>query len=52
MIFEGLKESGSDKGKLNELIHKDSFSGAMGTYGILKDGSNSYKVPVILREVK
>lgn len=52
MIFEGLKESGSDKEKFNEMIHRDNFSGAMGTYGILKDGSNSYKVPVALRTVK
>jgi ABC-type branched-subunit amino acid transport system substrate-binding protein len=52
LVYEAIKESGGDREKMNALIHKEKFTGVMGDYGIKMDGSNSYKVPVILREVK
>jgi branched-chain amino acid transport system substrate-binding protein len=51
MIFEAMKEAGGNNAKLNELLHNDNFTGSMGTYGLLKDNSNSFKVPVVLRAV-
>ncbi len=51
LIFEGLKESGTDTEKLNKFIHAENFNGAMGSFGILKDGTNSFKVPVAMRSV-
>jgi branched-chain amino acid transport system substrate-binding protein len=52
LLFEGLRQAGGDQEKLNKSIHAESFTGAMGTYGLLTDGSNSFKVSVTLRKVE
>ena len=51
MIFEAMKEANGNNVKLNELLHTNTFTGSMGTYGLLKNNSNSFKVPVVLRAV-